>query len=324
MTDYMRSIWLKDGVISYRDDVEIPPLLSGEALVKMQLAGICATDLELMRGYYPFEGIIGHEFLGEVVEAPDARDIEGQRVVGEINIACGKCAACEVGLSNHCKNRRVLGISNHDGVFAEYFSLPIENLHAVPEDVEDESAVLTEPLAAAMEILQQVHIRPEDRVLLIGAGRLGQIVARVVMRTGCNLRVLAKYDKQRKLLAENKIESVIWREITPASMDCVIEATGSPEGFDLARQAVRPRGVIILKSTYKENINLNISTIVVDEITMIGSRCGPFAPALRSLSNGDIHLTRLIEATYPLNRAVEAIEHAAHPGAMKILISNKL
>jgi threonine dehydrogenase-like Zn-dependent dehydrogenase len=313
----MKALWLEDGVLSLRE--RPVPVAGDEALVRVRLSGICGTDLELARGYYPFTGVIGHEFVGDVVQSPDPAWI-GARVVGEINAGCGGCEACRAGRPTHCEQRTVLGIVGRDGAHAEYLRLPLGNLHRVPDSVSDEAAVFTEPIAAAVEILQQVHVLPTDRVLLVGAGRLGQLVAQVLALTGARLRVVAKHDAQRALLAARGIATIESDEIEPRRWDIVVEATGSPSGFDLAAAALRPRGTLVLKSTYRGEITLALAPFVVDEITIVGSRCGPFAPALRLLERGEIDPTPLIAARYPLEHAVEAIEAAARPGMMKVLL----
>jgi threonine dehydrogenase-like Zn-dependent dehydrogenase len=278
----MRAVWLENQILSYRDDVPQPEPLAGEALVKVRLAGICGTDLELVKGYYPFSGIPGHEFVGEIVLAPDRPQREGQRVVGEINVACGSCRSCLAARPAHCENREVLGIKNRNGVFAEYLCLPLKNLMAVPDSVFDDAAVFMEPLAAALEIQEQIQVRSTDRVLVLGAGRLGQLIAQTLVPVDCDLTVVARYKNQRALLASRQIAWTEAHAVRQQTFDIVIEATGSADGLVLARRAVRPRGTIVLKSTYmeKENLQMNFSSVVVDEITLVGSRCGPFAPAL--------------------------------------------
>ncbi len=313
----MRALWLEDQKITLRDIQQ--PKIPGEALIRIRRVGICSTDLELVKGYYPYSGILGHEFVGEVVDAPEPLWI-GQRVVGEINAVCGVCEACRAGRSTHCENRTVLGIFNRDGVFAEYTTLPLANLHRVPDSVPDEAAVFTEPLAAALEIQQQIQIRPTDRVLLIGAGRLGQLIAQTLALTGCDLHVLARHQNQQELLSERGIRLIQEDEIQPRKWDIAVEATGSPDGFLLSRRAIRPRGTLIMKSTYKGEINVNFSSIVVDEITVLGSRCGPFEPALRLLENREVDPTVLITAEYRLEESIKAFEHAARPGVLKILL----
>lgn len=313
----MQSTWLEKQTLSLRD---VPrPRKDGEALIRVRLAGICGTDLELVRGYYPFTGIPGHEFVGEVVEASDTSWV-GKRVVGEINVSCGACEQCRSGRPTHCEKRTVLGIANRDGVHAEYTTLPLANLHLVPDSVPDDAAVFVEPLAAALEIQQQVHIQPTDRVLLIGAGRLGQLVAQTLALTGADLRVAARHPLQQKLLTGRRIQLIAENEIQPRRWDVVVEATGSPSGFELARQALRPRGTLVLKSTYRGEMTVNWSPFVVDEITIVGSRCGPFAPALRLLEKKEVDPTVLIAQRFPLSAALEAYETAKQPGKLKILL----
>ena len=313
----MQALWLENQSLSLRD---IPrPDKPGEALIKVRLSGICGTDVELLRGYYPFTGVIGHEFVGEVVETPE-QDWIGKRVVGEINAVCGECEQCRHGRPTHCENRTVLGIANRDGVHAEYFTLPLANLHLVPAALPDEAAVFTEPLAAALEIQEQVHIRPTDRVLLVGAGRLGQLIAQTLAFTGADLRVVARHPHQQAILQGRKIRLISDEAIQSRKWDVVIEATGSASGFDLARRALRPRGTLVLKSTYRGEMSLNWSPFVVDEITIVGSRCGPFAPALRLLERGEVDPAVLIAGRYPLSKAVEAMQAAQKPGMLKILL----
>ena len=313
----MESVWLEDNQISMRDVSQ--PRQPNEALIKIRKAGICSTDLELIRGYYPYTGILGHEFVGEVVEADDTSWV-GQRVVGEINVVCNQCEQCLNGRSTHCENRTVLGIVNRDGTFAEYTTLPLDNLHRIPASVSDEMAVFTEPLAAALEIQQQIQIQPNDRVLLIGAGRLGQLIAQTLALTGCNLHVVARHKRQQDLLKARGIRIIAEENIQPWRWDIVVEATGSGSGFSLARQAIRPRGTLVLKSTYKGEMNVNFSSIVVDEINIIGSRCGPFEPALRLMESKQVDPTVLIDAQYSLDDALKAFEHAGETGVLKVLL----
>ncbi|HLA07273.1 MAG TPA: alcohol dehydrogenase catalytic domain-containing protein, partial [Anaerolineales bacterium] len=302
-----------------------------EALIKIRKAGICSTDLELVKGYYPYTGVPGHEFVGEVVSSPLPEGAPygddkgsgvwvGQRVVGEINVVCNQCEQCLNGRSTHCEHRTVLGIINRDGTFAEYTTLPLANLHRVPASVPDEMAVFTEPLAAALEIQEQINIKPDDRVLLIGAGRLGQLIAQTLALTGCNLRVVARHARQQELLAARGIRIISEEEVQPWRWDIVVEATGSPGGFSLARQAIRPRGALVLKSTYKGEMNVNFSSIVVDEVNIIGSRCGPFEPALRLMESKQVDPTVLIDSEFSLKDGLKAFERAAESGVLKVLI----
>lgn len=287
--------------------------------MRVRLAGICSTDLELVRGYYPFTGVLGHEFVGEVVQA-DGGLWEGMRVVGEINLACGVCAACREGRPTHCERRSVLGIKQHWGAFAEYLTLPLTNLHPLPDSVSDGAAVFVEPLAAALQILQEVHIRPTDRVLVFGAGRLGQLVAQVLVLTGCDLRVVVRHALQQELLAARKIAVVKAEDVAAGSMDVVVEATGTPGGFAEARRALRAGGTMVLKSTYQGDVAVDLSALVVDEMRLVGSRCGPFAPALRLLQNGRVDVLSLIAGRYALKDGLAAMQQAAKTGVLKVLL----
>jgi threonine dehydrogenase-like Zn-dependent dehydrogenase len=313
----MNALWLENNQISLRDVPQ--PKKQNEALVRIRKAGICSTDLELVKGYYPYTGVLGHEFVGDVVEADDVSWI-GQRVVGEINAVCNQCEQCLNGRPTHCENRTVLGIVNRDGVFAEYTTLPIANLHKVPASVPDEMAVFTEPLAAALEIQDQIQIKTTDRVLLIGAGRLGQLIAQALALTGCDLRVVARHRHQQDLLKTRGIRIISEEEIQPWRWDIVVEATGSPSGFNLARKAIRPRGTLVLKSTYKGDMSVNFSSIVVDEIDIVGSRCGPFEPALRLMESKQVDPTILIDSEFVLGEALKAFEHATETGVLKVLV----
>lgn len=313
----MKALWLENETLSMR---EAPvPTRTDEALIRVRLSGICGTDLELVRGYYPFTGIIGHEFVGDVVSSPDAAWL-GARVVGDINVACGSCEQCIAGRPTHCERRTVLGISGRDGVHAEYTTLPVANLHRVPDSVCDEAAVFTEPVAAAVEILTQVPIGPGDRVLLVGAGRLGQLVAQVLAGTGADLAVVARHERQKELLHARGIRTIEPGDVEQRRWDVVVEATGSPSGFGLAAAALRPRGTLVLKSTYRGDVTLALAPFVVDEITIVGSRCGPFEPALALLESGAVDPLALIESCYPLPAGLAAMQAAARPGAMKVLL----
>jgi threonine dehydrogenase-like Zn-dependent dehydrogenase len=313
----MQALWLEHNKIRLRDVTQLRK--PSEALIKIRKAGICSTDLELVKGYYPYTGVLGHEFVGEVVEAADLSWM-GQRVVGEINVVCNQCEQCLNGRSTHCENRTVLGIVNRDGTFAEFTQLPITNLHRVPDSVPDAMAVFTEPLAAALEIQQQVQIKPTDRVLLVGAGRLGQLIAQTLALTGCDLRVVARHAHPQNLLKARGIGIIHEEDIQPWRWDVVVEATGSPSGFALARKAIRPRGTLVMKSTYKGEMSVNFSSIVVDEINIIGSRCGPFEPALRLMESRQVDPTVLIAEEFKLQEALKAFERAAEPGVLKVLV----
>lgn len=316
----MRALWLEDRTLRLRDDIARPDPPPGEALVRVRLAGVCNTDLELVRGYSPYTGVPGHEFVGVVEAAPGAPEWTGRRIVGEINAVCGDCPTCQAGRPRHCERRTVLGIVARNGAFATHLVLPVANLHEVPERVPDEAAVFTEPTAAALEIREQVPVGSGDRVVVIGAGKLGHLVARTLATTGCHLLVVGRSPRALDLLSSAGIRTGTADALAERQADVVVECTGNPEGFEIARRAVRPRGTIVLKSTYHGRLSLDMAPLVVDEITLVGSRCGPFAPALELLSSGALDPRSLIDARYPLSQAVEAFEHAAQPGTLKILV----
>jgi len=317
----MKALWLENQQLQFRDDLPLPELGSGDVLIRPRLSGICSTDLELVNGYYPFTGIPGHEFVGDVIEAPGFPDLEGKRVVGEINISCGNCIHCQEDRGSHCVHRTVLGISGRNGVFADNFTLPAENLHIVPDSISDEQAVFTEPLAAALEIQEQIDISPTDKVLVLGAGRLGQLVAQTISLNDCDLAVVARYPKQRKLLEKRGIKVLDENNIEPGTMDIVVDTTGSPSGFEAARLSVRSRGTIVMKSTYAGTLEINASSLVVDEITLIGSRCGPFGPALDLIKNQLVDPISLIEETFQITDSIAAINKAGESGVLKILLT---
>ena len=314
----MTAIWLEESGIRLREDLEIPRPPEGEALVRVLLAGICRTDLELVRGYYPYVGVLGHEFVGVVEQGPE--ELVGRRVVGEINAVCHRCAACRGGRPRHCERRTVLGIVGRDGAFASYLTLPSENLHVVPDKVSDEEATFVEPLAAALEISEQVNLRPSDRVLVVGDGKLGQLIARVLALAGTDLTVLGRYDRKLEMLERLGIPTLRRHAVVEARYDLVIECTGNDTGFTTALEAVRPCGVLVMKSTYAGRLTLDASRIVVDEITVVGSRCGPFAPALRLLAEGQVQVAELIDRRYPLAEGLVAFAAAETRGALKVLV----
>lgn len=316
----MRGIWLEKQKIIYRDDLPLPEVTEGEALIKMKMAGICSTDLEMIKGYYPFSNILGHEFVGEVVSAPGHEEFISKRVVGEISIYCGNCEACQTGNVSHCLKRRTLGIFGYPGVFADFLSLPLQNLHIVPDSVSDKQAVFTELLAAALEILQQVHVKPTTSVLVVGAGRLGILIAQCFLLTGCDLKVIVRREKTAQFLEKFGIPSIFPDQIKDKMADIVVEVTGSEDGFNISRRAVKARGILVLKSTFHGNTEINLSSLVVEETTVIGSRCGPFAPALRLLEANKIDVLPMIDSTFLLSDGIAAINHAAKPGVLKVLL----
>jgi 2-desacetyl-2-hydroxyethyl bacteriochlorophyllide A dehydrogenase len=292
--------------------------LPGECLVRVRLAGICNTDLEITAGYMGFRGVLGHEFVGEVEAG--SRELIGKRVVGEINVGCGECDFCRRDLSRHCPRRTVLGILGRDGAFAEALSLPAANLHVVPDHVTDGQAVFVEPLAAACEILEQLRFTPEMRVGVIGDGKLAILIARVLATIGVKLTAVGHHADKLRLMPAAR--AVLERDFTPAhAFDVVIEASGQPNGWRLALAAVRPHGTIVLKSTYAGGLNFNPAPLVVDEITVIGSRCGPFPAALRLLASGAVPVDDLVTATVPFADAPAAFELARRPDALKVLLT---
>jgi threonine dehydrogenase-like Zn-dependent dehydrogenase len=315
----MRGLWLEDRRLRVRDDLPVPDLPPGEARIRVTVTGLCHTDLELVRGYYPYAGVLGHEFVGVVDRAPSNPSWEGRRVVGEINATCGRCATCLAGRSSHCERRTVLGIVNRHGAFADYLTLPIANLHAVPDDMPDDVAVFTEPVAAAFRILAQVRIDPGQRVVVFGDGKLGQVIAQVLATTGCALTVVGRHPRKLAHLAARGIAAQV---DPPAarSADVVVDCTGRREGLQAALGALRPCGTLVLKSTFAGDTALNLSAIVVDELTIVGSRCGPFAPALAALASGAVDVSPLIDARLPLADAVDAMARAGAPGTLKVLV----
>lgn len=314
----MKALWLENQSLRIRDDVPVPTPAADETLVRVLQAGICNTDLEMIRGYYSFAGVLGHEFVGVVAEGPP--DLLGRRVVGEINASCGDCAACDRDDATHCENRTVLGIKDRNGAFAEYLTLPTANLHPVPESVSTDAATFVEPLAAALEIQEQVPIASEDRVLVVGSGKIGQLIVQTLLLTGCQLHVVGRRRRDLCLPKSQSIPVGLADDIPPRSFDIVVECTGNAGGFHIAQKAVRPRGVLVMKSTYSGRLEIEASALVVNEITVVGSRCGPFAPALRLLAERLVELKPLIGARFDLQDGLQAVEKARQPEALKVLL----
>ncbi len=323
----MKGIWLEARSGSpqavLRDDLAPPGVSADEdCLVRVSLAGICSTDLAMLDGLSPFTGIMGHEFTGVVEQGPE--ELLGQRVAGEINISCGSCGECRAGRAKHCGQRRVLGMRGHGGVFAERVTLPARNPHLVPAGVADEAAVFTEPLAAALDILEQAEIASETRLLLVGAGKLGQLIARVLAATGCDLTVLVRDPAKAARLASTGARLISAGDLDGdkegGAYDVAVECTGNQDGLAMALAALRPRGTLVLKSTYPGRPEVDMGRVVVDEIRIIGSRCGPFGKALALMAERDLHLEELIDAVYPLAEGLEALEKSRRPGLLKVLI----
>ncbi len=290
------------------------------ALVQVLLAGICSTDLQIFKGYMGFQGIPGHEFVGEVKEGPG--ELVGKRVAGEINFACGRCEFCLRGLGRHCAQRKVMGILGADGSFAEYMSVPVQNLLLVPESLSNEEAVFTEPLAAAFEISEQVQLKSTDDVLVLGDGKLGLLCAQALRLTGARVNLLGKHENKVSLLKGMGIHTIMLSDWKPRQFDMVVEATGSSSGLKMALETVRPRGTLVLKSTLAEPHTLSLAPLVINEVTVVGSRCGPFLPALQALAKKRVEVTPLIDGIYSLNDGAQAVAHAAQSGALKVLLRN--
>ncbi|EAW35563.1 alcohol dehydrogenase catalytic domain-containing protein [Lyngbya sp. PCC 8106] len=314
----MKGLWLENQQLQFRENLPVPEPPKDEVRVRVLRAGICNTDLELIRGYYPYKGILGHEFVGIIEQGPE--ELINQRVVGEINASCGECWFCRTGQPTHCENRTVLGIVNRNGAFADYLTLPLKNLHLVPENVTTDAATFTEPVAAALEIQQQISIQPNQKVLVVGDGKLGQLIAQTLALTGCDLLAVGRHREKLENLEKQGIKTGFSDAVKPKHFDIAVECTGNPSGFELAHQALRPRGTLVLKSTYAGKLTFDASALVVDEITLMGSRCGPFAPALELLAENKIDVESLIQARYPLSEGVEAFNHAQQKGVMKVLL----
>jgi len=298
-----------------------PPASSGDTLVRVRQAGICATDLEIVKGYMGFQGILGHEFVGQVERSSD-KDLIGKRVVGEINVVCGRCDLCLSGLSSHCRNRSVLGILNHDGAFADYLRLPALNLHVLPDSVDDDSAVFVEPLAAAFQVLKQIKVDDRKWVTVLGDGRLGLLVAQVLRDAGCPVRVIGRHPRKLALCEKWSIRARALADIVPRhDQDIVVDCTGSSEGLELALQMVRPRGSIVLKSTVADGKALNLAPVVIDEVNIIGSRCGPFREAIAALAEKRIDVASLIHRRMRIEQGVEAMELAGKSGVLKVILT---
>ncbi len=315
----MQGLFYDGQQIAWLANLPRPQRAVGEVLVSVHLAGICGTDLEILAGYANFQGIPGHEFVGHVVEADD-RQWLGKRVVGEINIGCGTCRFCRMGLPTHCEHRRVIGIRDHDGAFAEYVAVPEVNLHEVPTHIPDQQAVFTEPLAAAFRILEQVHIEPTMRVAVLGVGKLGTLVTQAVATTGAEVFALTRHPKRVRFLAKRGIHLLAPDAAEEKAFDIVVEVTGSPDGLTRALQITRPMGTVVLKSSTHDAAPLNLTPAVVNEIRIIGSRCGPFRRSLQALSAHEVSVEPLIDGLYPLRQGVMALNKAAQPGVMKVLL----
>ena len=302
-------------------DIQKPQGTLAEAVVRVTLSGICNTDVEIVRGYAGFQGTIGHEFVGVVESAPD-ESLLGRRVVGEINAGCGRCHLCLSGDARHCPERTVLGIVGRDGAHAEFLQLPSVNLLPVPDDVPDERAVFCEPLAAAFGITERVSLTKETRVAVIGDGKLGLLCAQALSLTTAPVLLIGKHPEKLRIAQERGVETIMLNQAggRTREFDVVVEASGSESGFQLALDLLRPRGLLVLKSTFKGATHVDAARIVVDEISVVGSRCGRFAPALDLLKSGAVDVESLISEEYRLTDGVRAMKRATEPGVIKVLL----
>jgi alcohol dehydrogenase len=316
----MRAI-VFDTALAFQPRHPEPPEALGDTLVRVTQAGICSTDLEITKGYMGFRGVLGHEFVGRVIESAQ-KALVGKRVVGEINVVCGRCDLCQSGLSAHCRARTVLGIVGRDGAFADHVRLPAVNLHVLPDAVDDDQAVFVEPLAAAFQVLKQVQLDSRRWVTVLGDGRLGLLVAQVLRESGAPVRVIGRHPEKLALCERWSIRARPLADINPRhDQDVVVDCTGSAAGFELAMQMVRPRGTIVLKSTVAQGKPLNLAPLVIDEINVIGSRCGPFREAIRALAEKRIDVASLIHRRMRIEQGVEALDLAGRPGVLKVLLA---
>lgn len=313
----MRAVVFDQNGLAGRSDYPDPLPRNGEVLVRVLRAGVCDTDLQLIRGYMGFTGVLGHEFVGIAQSGP----MKGRRVVGEINCSCWACETCRAGAPSHCPNRTVLGILNHDGAFADLIAVPQRNLHDVPDSISDDVAVFTEPVAAAFQIPSQMTIHRHDRIVVLGDGRLGNLCAQVLAHLSKDVTVVGKHPEKLALLAALGISTVLLSEFPVArNADIVVDCTGSPTGLPTALTLVSPRGTIVLKTTVAGEQTMALAPVVIDEVTILGSRCGPFDRALTALDTGEVSVLPLISARYGLADGVAAIEHARSRPALKVLI----
>ncbi len=315
----MNGLYFSEGKLSYRTNLLMPVPGKGEALIRVTKAGICHTDLEIAAGYMDFTGVPGHEFVG-IVEKAENPDIVGSRVVGEINCGCHECDYCSRGDQNHCPNRTVLGIKGRNGAFAEYLALPEKNLHHVPDPISDEDAVFIEPLSAAYRIVEQVPVRGQN-VLVLGDGKLGLLVAQTLEIMKADVTLCGRHAKKLAVMDGTNVCAIRENELKPGKQYAVVvDATGRPEGVAKALSLTRARGSLALKSTVAHPAKLDLNYVVINEISVIGSRCGPFVHGIALIETGEMRLPKMIEKTFPLSEGLKAFEEAAKPGAMKVLI----
>ncbi|MBC8412469.1 MAG: alcohol dehydrogenase catalytic domain-containing protein [Nitrospira sp.] len=308
-----------DRELRFTEDYPVPEPGDNESLIRVTRAGICNTDLEILRGYMAFQGIPGHEFAGVVEKSSDSSLI-GKRVAGEINAPCGKCDYCYKNMPTHCTVRSVLGILNRNGVFAEYTVLPDKNLHILPDTVTDDEAVFIEPLAAAFRITEQLKLAENDRVCILGDGKLGMLTAQVLALSGCETVLTGHHMENLALLDGSGIKTVMSSDFSLSGFDVVVDCTGSRSGLETAMEAVRSCGTIVMKTTVAEKTQIDLNRIVVNEITLLGSRCGPFEPAIRAIENKLVNLSPLISKSFQLEDGIAAFHHAGIKGVMKVIL----
>ena len=314
----MKAVHLENGAVSIRNRAK-PQAPGGFALIRLLYGGICNTDLELRRGYYGFRGTPGHEFVGEVVQSDDP-SLAGKRVVGEINLACGKCEWCARGLGRHCPARTVLGIVKHPGAFREFLTLPEQNLHVVPREIQTEHAVFVEPLAAACEILDQVKILKGAAVAILGDGKLGLLIAQVLHARGADVHHYGRHREKLRISEAAGVAVEVAKKLPAAAYDLVVDATGSAEGLQQAVSMTRPLGTLIMKSTVHGLVGIDTAPVIVNELTLVGSRCGRFEPALRLLRAGKVRVDQMISEVLPLDEAPRAFDLAERSGVLKVLL----
>jgi alcohol dehydrogenase len=318
----MKALFFDGLMLHFIENYYVPEPAENEALVRILMAGICATDIEITRGYKNFKGVPGHEFVGIVEQVNGGYPgLVGKRVVGEINFGCGACEYCLKGVEKHCLFRTALGISERDGVFAEFVTIPLKNLWEVSQGVDDEMAVFTEPLAAVFEVLQEVHVAPLDKCAILGDGKIGLLLALVLSKTWSHTILVGKHDSKLAIAARQGIQTKRLEEINlKPSYEIVIDATGSPEGIETALGLVKPQGTLVLKTTVPERSAVDLSRVVVDEIKVVGSRCGPFPPALGALARRRIDVKPLISAIYPFDQALTGFERTSEKETIKVLL----
>jgi threonine dehydrogenase-like Zn-dependent dehydrogenase len=314
----MRAIVFNDK-LEFLTDYPVPERKKDEALVKVTRAGICNTDIEITKGYMGFRGIPGHEFVG-IVEECNKKNTIGKRVVGEINLVCGACPYCKNHMQNHCPKRSVLGIVNKDGAFADYVTLPLRNLHFIPDSVSDDEAVFTEPLAAAFEIMEQVDIGPRDRVCVLGDGKLGLLVAQALSTTDCRLVIVGHHRENLSIMEEIGIRTRLSFSFDESGFDIVVDCTGSRSGIESAMKITKPGGKIVLKTTVAKKSSLDLNHIVINELSLIGSRCGPFKPAIEAIKSRAVDLYPLISDTFSIDDGIRAFQVASGKGVLKVIL----